>query len=405
MAGEVMLVKPIKTEADHQKALAEIERLAAKDPARGTPAGDKLEVLATLVEVYEKEHFPIEQPTPIEAVEFRMDQLGLKRKDVEPYIGSRSKVSEVLAGKRPLTLRMIRALSKGLDIPVGVLVQEPRRELPEDLNIDWTRFPLREMARRGWIDEPVETLQDRAEEIMRNFFEPIDGEDLLSALYRKAAFAERSGRKMDPYALVAWTARVLTLAKKEKAGRYSPAMVTADLMREVTRCSWSQQGPLLAKEYLANRGIKLIIVPHLPRTHLDGSASIASDGHPVIGMSIRHDRLDNFWFVLLHELAHVSRHFEDGPISFVDDLDVASGDKREAEADRMAQEALIPRAIWSLCDRSRMSPGDVRELAAELSIHPAIVAGRCRHEAGNFRLFSKMVGQGPVRKLFADISW
>ena len=150
---EVTRMKPIKTDADRKKALAEIERLAILNPEADTDVGNRLEVLATLVEAYEKKHFPIEQPTPIEAIEFRTDQLGRSRKDLEEYIGSRSKVSEVLSGKRSLTLRMIRALSKGLDIPADVLLQESL--LPE-LGLDWTRFPLQEMQRRGSSEKASE---------------------------------------------------------------------------------------------------------------------------------------------------------------------------------------------------------------------------------------------------------
>lgn len=393
-------MEPIKTAAAHERALAEIERLAAMNPEPGTPEGNRLEVLATLVQAYENEHFPIERPTPLEAIEFRMHQLGLKPRDLQPYIGSRSKVSEVLSGKRPLTLRMIRALTEGLDIPADVLLQEPRKELPDDAEIEWERFPLREMWKREWISEPLESLEDRAEEVMRAFFEPVASEELLSALYKKTVFAERSGRRMDTYALVAWTARVLQLARKQPAKTYKAGIVTYEFMRDVAQCSWSQQGPLLAQEFLSNHGIKLVVERHLPKTYLDGSALLSRDGQPIVGMSLRHDRIDNFWFVLLHELAHIACHLHKG-VSFFDDLDASSEDIREKEADELAQDALIPRAIWSDFRTKPVTPGRVRELASELTIHPAIVAGRWRHDEGDYRLSSRMVGRGQVRKLFS----
>lgn len=115
----------IKTEEDHKAFLAEVERLVALDPAPSTPEGDRLELLATLVEDYEKKHFPIEKPTAIEAILVRMEEQGLRQKDLVPYIGSRSKVSEVLSGKRGLTLQMIRALHRGLGIPLEILTHEP----------------------------------------------------------------------------------------------------------------------------------------------------------------------------------------------------------------------------------------------------------------------------------------
>lgn len=116
-----MNVRPIKTEADYQAALAEIERLF--DAAPNTPRGDLLEVLATLVEAYERQHYTIPALDPIETIKYYMESRGLSRHDIEPYIGSRARVAEVLNRKRPLSLEMIRRLHKGLDIPADVLIQ------------------------------------------------------------------------------------------------------------------------------------------------------------------------------------------------------------------------------------------------------------------------------------------
>lgn len=116
-----MEIKPIKNEVDYQAALKEIESLF--DSAPDTPEGDRLEVLTTLVEVYEERHYSIPMPDPIEAILYHMESRGLARRDLEPYIGSRARVSEVLNRKRPLTMEMIRNLHKGLGIPAEVLIQ------------------------------------------------------------------------------------------------------------------------------------------------------------------------------------------------------------------------------------------------------------------------------------------
>src|SRR5688572_23269116 len=101
-------LKPIRTEADHERAMAEVERLwGAKN---GTPEGDRLDVLVTLIEAYEKKAYPFDPPDPIEAIQFRMEQLGLTRKDLEPFIGSRARVAEVMNRKRGLSIEMIRRL-------------------------------------------------------------------------------------------------------------------------------------------------------------------------------------------------------------------------------------------------------------------------------------------------------
>ena len=119
-----MEIKPIRTEEDYQDALKEIEQLWGADP--GTPEGDRLEVLVTLVEAYEDHNYEILPPDPIEAIEYYMESRGLDRHDLEAYIGGSGRVSEVLNRKRPLTLRMIRNLHSGLGIPAEVLINEPQ---------------------------------------------------------------------------------------------------------------------------------------------------------------------------------------------------------------------------------------------------------------------------------------
>ena len=115
-----MDIKPIKTEQDYEDALAEIDKLF--DAEVDSPEGDRLDVFVTLVEAYEAKHWPIEDPDPIEAIKFRMEQMDLSRKDLEPLLGSRSRVSEVLSGKRSLSVKMIRNLHKALKIPAEVLL-------------------------------------------------------------------------------------------------------------------------------------------------------------------------------------------------------------------------------------------------------------------------------------------
>jgi HTH-type transcriptional regulator/antitoxin HigA len=115
-----MVIKPIKSQRDYQRALKEIDTLMGAKP--NTPQGDRLDVLATLVAAWEEKHYPIEPPDPVEAIRFAMEQRGLTRRDLEPFIGSRARVAEVLNRKRSLTLPMIRRLHAGLGIPAEVLM-------------------------------------------------------------------------------------------------------------------------------------------------------------------------------------------------------------------------------------------------------------------------------------------
>ena len=117
-------LKPIRTKADYEASLAEIERLWGA--RSGTPEGDRLDILATLVDAYENEHYPMDPPDPIEAIKFRMEQQGLKRKDLAEILGSRTRVTEVLNRRRGLSINMIRRLHEKLGISVDVLIRPIR---------------------------------------------------------------------------------------------------------------------------------------------------------------------------------------------------------------------------------------------------------------------------------------
>lgn len=166
-------------------------------------------------------------------------------------------------------------------------------------------------------------------------------------------------------------------------------------------------GPVRAKAFLEEVGIALVIEPHLPSTHLDGAALLGDDG-PVIGLTLRRDRLDNFWFVLVHELIHVKRHLKRGSVEDIfDELPdhrETAPDAIEEEADDLAGEALIPTTAWeSALARFLQTERAVKTLAEQLTISPAIVAGRIRREADNWAILGHLVGQGEVRKQFPNV--
>ncbi len=400
------MTRVIRDAAEYEEALAEVERLVGRDPTPGTPDGDRLELLGLLIENYETRLTPTRLPDPVEAIRFRMEQQGLTQRDLVPLIGSRSKVSEVLSGKRPLTLSMIRALHRGLGIPAESLLQEPTTDALEPSDIEWGRFPVREMVARGWVTGLSTVEPYEPEDIMRRFMRPIGLQRAISALYKKTKV--RAGRALDKYALAAWTLRIVIRATEKRLhGRYRQGIVTDAFMREVAQLSWSTRGPLLAEEFLERHGIALIVEPHLSRTRLDGAAILFELDRPVIGLTIRHDRVDNFWYCLMHELGHVAVHLRAVGDGFYDDLDTDDlEDKREREADGMAREALVPSMMWNESPaRSLRSPEAAQHLAEKLRIHPAIVAGRMRYEAKNYRILTQLIGSGEVRKVFSDVTW
>lgn len=403
--GGNTMVKVIKSEKEYESALAEISTLIDRDPDPGTPEADRLELLTLVVENYESRTFPKRIPEPLEAIRFRMEQQDLKQRDLAPYIGSPSKVSEVLSGKRPLTLSMMRALHSNFGIPATVLLRE--RTLVEEASetIPWDRFPLKEMIARGWISGSIQ--RDKPERLLAPFFAPVGSPTQIAALFRKTENT-RTSRSVNQYALAAWSARVMTRATEEPPkAEYRRNSVNLKLMTEVARLSWSESGPRLAQEFLRKHGIPLIIEPHLLSTHLDGAAIMYGLDRPIVGLTIRHDRLDNFWYCLMHELAHISLHYGQGFTHFFDNLDVKeSSDPREQEADRLAGRALIPEEEWNKSPaRNLRSPEAAQHLARKLRIHPAIVAGRMRREASSYKILSQMVGQGKVRVCFPEVNW
>ncbi len=395
------VIKPIRTEEDHQRALARIDEIFGAE--EDTPEGDELDVLVDLVMYYESKTVEMGFPDPISAIKFRMDQAELTQRDLIPYIGSRAKVSEVLSGKRDLTMSMARALHQNLGIPADVLLQKPGAEFDSTLEeIDPRRYPLKEMMKRGWISQ-LSDMADHAEELIRDLIEQAGGPEVAAVpLYRKNGH-RRLNAKADPYALRAWCWQVLRLTNENPPkAAYRPGTVTEQFMREVAHLSVHEDGPRRAQDYLAEHGIALVVEQHLPRTHLDGAALLLGNGRPVIGLTLRYDRIDNFWFSLMHELAHVGLHLDNGEEEpFIDDLSLRVTDPHENEADQHAQDALIPPGIWESSPvRERATVMSVFDLAQELGVHPAVIAGRVRHEKGNYRLLSQLVGSGKVRRQF-----
>ncbi|WP_139264681.1 transcriptional regulator [Desulfatibacillum alkenivorans] len=337
-----------------------------------------------------------------------MDRLELEQKDLIPYIGSRAKVSEVLSGKMRPTLRMMRALHKNLGIPAEVLLQDPDAVFPHDrIGLDWQKFPLREMAKQGWIEGRGKTLADHAEEIMRSFIGRAGGMSAIPEPVFRATDSPRQNARRDPYSVAAWCLRIMSLAKEAPLqNEYKPGSIDLDFLRHLVKFSSVPSGPKAAVEFLAQYGVQVIFENQLSRMYIDGAAIMTPQKKPVIGMTLRYDRLDNFWFCLFHELAHIGRHLDKGDSIFVDDLSLRlplndDADKKEREADEWAEEALLPSSAWREHPVSQTpSTQNVLDMASRMRIHPAIVAGRARYKSNNFRILARQVGQGQVRGLF-----
>ena len=391
----MMNIKVIKNEKEYEIALTRIEELF--DTPVGDPNEDELELLYMVVEKYEDEHYPIDLPDPIEAIKFRMEQTGLTRKDLVPYIGSQSKVSEVLNRKRPLSLNMIRALHEGLGISFEILLKEANNHLQEK-RYHFNDYPFAEMFKEGYFGTAYKTLREAkeyAEECLESFFSNFNIMP-LNTHYRKS----QNGLG-DDNALKAWQAQVLNIVSTEKIPSYDSESLPL-VIKQLTQISYFSEGIRLVKEALNDIGIHFIILKHLPKTKLDGACFFSQKGNPVIAMTLRYDRLDYFWFTLFHEFGHISNEdIKDSERNIIlDDTETGhSHDDEEIAANNFALNSFIPTNIWKARQQFLHSRADIISFSKEFGISTAVIAGRIRKEEADYTKFADLIGQGDVRKI------
>jgi len=389
-------LKIIKNEQELMQAkaaLIELQEILEKNQEQL----DRMELLSHLVEQYENlEACEIIMPDPIDAIEFRLEQRGMKRKDLKTYIGSPSKVSEVMNHRIPLSLQMIRALHEGLNIPAEVLLQDSSKTLSNSPYLP-KDFPFAEMLRRGYLEFSGTLAQAKeiGEELLTQFFSQMPTFALTTR------FRQSNAQPTDEYAVKAWQCHVIHKAQEEKLPAYHEEKIEAVFFKDIASLSQYQYGPQTAGEKLRNAGIHLVYAPHLPKTHIDGASFLLPDGHPVIAMTLRYDRLDNFWFTLLHELHHVKNDLPNNRNNaFLDDTEApheSSADEIEQAADFAAENALIPQSFWNSKKAQSLlqttSSSIVKNFAAENGISPAVLAGRIRWETKRYYLFQDIIGK------------
>ncbi len=378
-------IRPIRSEADYQAGLERIEALMNAE--LDSDEGDELTILATLVERYEEEHFPIEAPTPLAAIQFRMEQQSLTPRDLIPHIGSRSRVSEVLNGTRALTIDMIRALHQELGIPAHVLIGAD--ENPQTQAVQEFSKPVAKALAKLRLLKPSETFEQFLSRAFSGMQTP--------AMLRKTT-TPRTNARTDSIALQAWCAGVrLKSAAIEVSGVFNQNAFDSSALRAIAKLSAQSDGPRAAEAELSRRGVALLTLEHLPGTHLDGAVMRRRDGIPVIALTLRRNRIDNFWFTLLHECAHLALHMRDADDVIVDDLEINSSEKIEREADDEAKKALIPADVWRTDKMGKFaSIADINAMARSADVHPAIVAGRWQKQNNDYRKFSRLLGHGLI---------
>ncbi len=399
-------MKIIKNESDYDDALVRMEELFDSEP--GTPEFDEMEVLALLIEDYEDRHYTIDLPNPIEAIKFRMDQAGLKQADLIPLIGSRSRVSEVLSGKVGLSLKMIRNLTLQLGIPAEVLLRESGASLGDALqDVDYRKIPIKEMADAGAfralrIKNPLENVENAIKGLIALIGSSFD---VPAVQYRKSA-TSRLNEKRNPFALFAWSLHAMSITSQIAISEmFQCDLIDKTFLKSLTALSVLDHGPLRAKEFLEKYGIVLLYLPQYKKTYLDGAAFLRSDGTPVIVVTGRYDRLDNFWFVLLHELGHITLgHLSEDRPSLADDMSLrglAGEDTIEKEADAFAEEALVPKDLH-FDPQAPLSQSEVRMFAKKHELNPAILAGKIQFARKNYSVFRNLLGRGDVKGCFVE---
>lgn len=318
------------------------------------------------------------------------DFIGLKEQQVQRYEAERY---------RSASLERLGEVAAALGVKVvesGELVGLDGADGP----LAASRFPIAEMHRRGWFagfEGTAAQARKQADILVPAFLRSARPNWSVQAFHRRTA---RANGETHEAAIAAWEARVLQVAAGRKPiAPFDGAAVDGDWLALLVRLSAHADGVTRAVARLQEVGIHVVLERQLPGMLMDGAALRAADGAPVIALTLRHDRLDNFWFTLLHEVGHVLLHLgRDGVEAIFDDTEAGARSEREREADRFAQEAALPSATWHGCvSRFSRTPRAVLADAERLGVSPAIIAGRIRREAGDYTLLKQFVGAGEVR--------
>jgi HTH-type transcriptional regulator/antitoxin HigA len=331
---------------------------------------------------------------------------GLTQRDLASRLGMREQQIQRYEQERYQTANLTRVaeVARALDLTVfsECRLTQPR-ESSSALSFDPRKLPVRQMKKRGWLDavELDGQLKHADFELAGAFVTQATGGNQLTALHRQNL---KLGAKADPYAILAWKARVLQKARALRGHLGTPRNLDPIFIKKLVGLSTTPDGIVEAVQLLRAIGVIVVFEEHLQTTYLDGAALLLDSAVPVVAMTLRHDRLDNFWFVLLHELGHIVRHRDSGlQDGFFDDASVPAVAQMEGEADEFASGALIPDEIWKASFvRFTKSRDQVLEFALRIGVGASVVAGRIRNERNDYGLFSDLVGSGEVKKRIVD---
>lgn len=340
-------------------------------------------------------------PHPGEIIRDELEARGWSQRDLAYVLGvAEGAVTLMLSGKRGISVDMARALGNAFDVSPEFFVnlqsaydlaraREPDPSIARKGKLQ-SAYPVREMIKRGWFSNDVPT--DVLEHQLGRFFEWTTGADGCAHAAKKTSYESTTPAQL------AWVARVRQLASEMVLDeRYSDAKLRDGLGRLRGLMSAPEEARHVPRA-LAELGIRFVVVEVLQGSKMDGVCLWLNDQSPVIGMSLRFDRIDNFWFVLAHELGHVvNRHGRTAPM-IDDELEGArAGDgeelpEEERVANRIAQDFCVPtQQLESFVARKApyFSERDLVGFASRLGVHSGIVAGQIRRRTNNWRIFAK----------------
>jgi len=326
-----------------------------------------------------------------------------KQKDLARKLGLQEQAVQRWESERyrNINLANFMKVARALSVEFAATFQSPELSkwmTPVDVNPSEIQKVLKHARAHGWLDEGESDEKDGTKRLIRYVSEHVAKYGTPSLL--------RTGLNVkghpEDLALLSWKAQITRKAEQIIAND-KPVYRPLDLswLTQLAKLSERDDGPLLAQALLKDHGVLLLIEKNIPGMEVDGAAFLVDD-IPVIGLTLRRDSLDNFWFTLMHEVAHVILHYRTGlAAGFFDDVENVEVDELESEANKFAADLLVPEELWSRSPaRIAKVAKPIENLAKQLGIAPAILFGRIRFERKNYSIFADKIGQGSVRNLF-----
>jgi HTH-type transcriptional regulator/antitoxin HigA len=320
------------------------------------------------------------------------ERVGVKMQQIQKYESEKYESASV---------KTLLKIAEALEIRINGDVQI--KHIDNGIDFDLKKYPFKQMYQRGWFKNFYGNYNEavlNSENLIAKLYENVGSKSAQYSFNKKTI---KSNSKDNPIALSAWYARVIDMAKEQHLDSvFNKDLLNDEWLNNLVRLSVNKTGVLDAVNFIKESGIKFIVEQQLEGTYLDGAAILMDKIQPIIAMTLRYDRLDNFWFVLLHEIAHIKLHLSDEIESIFDDLDIKL-EGIESEADAFALNAIIPDLIWKK-SLVRFSPSKetIINQAKTLKINPALIAGRLRRETGKYTLFNDLIGRGEVRINFIN---